>query len=76
MKLLNQQKKEAELLKSKIIENAKNDIEMLNKQFNEQKAYEESKMKKEVVETYLNNLVKDIHLSSEEVANIVTKKVG
>jgi F-type H+-transporting ATPase subunit b len=69
-------KKEVELLKSKIIENAKNDIEMLNKQFNEQKAYEESKMKKEVVETYLNNLVKDIHLSSEEVANIVTKKVG
>jgi len=74
--IINTAKKEAELLKTKIVENAKNDIEMLNKQFNEQKAYEESKMKKEVVETYLNNLVKDIHLSSEEVANIVTKKVG
>jgi F-type H+-transporting ATPase subunit b len=69
-------KKEAELIKSKILENAKHEVEMLHKQFNEQKAYEESKMKKEVVEDYLNNLVKDIHLSSEEVANIVTKKVG
>jgi len=69
-------KKEAEFIKSKIIENAKAEIVMLNRQFEDQKAYEESKMKKEVVETYLNNLVKDIHLSSEEVANIVTKKVG
>jgi F-type H+-transporting ATPase subunit b len=69
-------KKEAEILKENILENAKNEIAMLNKQFEEQKAYEESKMKKEVVEAYLNNLAKDIHLSSEEVANIVTKKVG
>jgi len=49
---------------------------MLNKQFEDYKSYEESKMKKEVVTDYLNDLVKDIHLSSEEVANIVTKKVG
>jgi F-type H+-transporting ATPase subunit b len=69
-------KKEAEILKEKILENANAEIAMLHKQFEEQKAYEESKMKKEVVEAYLNNLVKDIHLSSEEVANIVTKKVG
>ncbi len=69
-------KKEAELIKSKVIENAKAEIAMLHRQFEEQKAYEESKMKKEVVEAYLKNLVKDIHLSSEEVANIVTKKVG
>jgi len=74
--IVNSAKKEAELLKKQVLEGAKSEIEMLNKQFNEQKAYEESKMKKEVVETYLNNLVKDIHLSSEEVANIVTKKVG
>jgi len=69
-------KKEVEIIKAKIIENAQNEIELLNRQFNEQKAYEEAKMKKEVIENYLNNLVKDIHLSSEEVANIVTKKVG
>jgi len=69
-------KKEAELLKTRIIENAKNEMETLNKQLNDYKSYEENKMKKEVVEVYLNNLVKDIHLSSEEVANIVTKKVG
>jgi len=69
-------KKEAEILKANILENAKLEIEMLHKQFEDQKAYEESKMKKEVVESYLSDLVKDIHLSSEEVANIVTKKVG
>ena len=69
-------KKESELLKSNIIINAQNEIEILNKQFSEYKVYEESKMKKEVVGSYLDNLVKDIHLSSEEVANIVTKKVG
>jgi F-type H+-transporting ATPase subunit b len=68
--------KETEILKSKIIESAKNEIVMLNKQFEDYKSYEESKMKKEVVAEYLNELVKDIHLSSEEVANIVTKKVG
>jgi len=69
-------KKEAEILKAKILDNAKAEIEMLHRQFADQKSYEESIMKKEVVEAYLNNLVKDIHLSSEEVANIVTKKVG
>jgi len=74
--IVNTAKKEADLLKNRVLETAKAEIEMLNKQFNEQKAYEETKMKKEVVELYLNNLVKDIHLSSEEVANIVTKKVG
>jgi F-type H+-transporting ATPase subunit b len=68
--------KETEILKSRIIESAKNEIAMLNKQFEDYKSYEESKMKKEVVAEYLNELVKDIHLSSEEVANIVTKKVG
>jgi F-type H+-transporting ATPase subunit b len=69
-------KKETEIIKGKIMENANGEIDMLNRQFDEQKAYEESKMKQEVVETYLNALVKDIHLSSDEVANIVTKKVG
>jgi F-type H+-transporting ATPase subunit b len=74
--IINTAKKEAVLLKEQIITQANQEIEILNKNFAEQKAYEESKMKKEVVEAYLNNLVKDIHLSSEEVANIVTKKVG
>ena len=68
--------KEVEILKLNIIKSAKNEIAMLNKQFEDYKSYEESKMKKEVVTDYLNDLVKDIHLSSEEVANIVTKKVG
>ena len=69
-------KKEVELIKSKVLDNAKMEIAALNKQFTEEKEYAESKMKQEVVESYLKTLVKDIHLSSEEVASIVTKKVG
>ena len=57
-------------------ENYKNSTKGKTLNEEEYKQYEESKMKKEVVTNYLNNLVKDIHLSSEEVANIVTKKVG
>jgi F-type H+-transporting ATPase subunit b len=69
-------KKEAEILKTQTLETAKNEIAMLNKQFEDFKEYEESRIKKEVVESYLKDLAKDIHLSSEEVATIVTKKVG
>jgi len=69
-------KKEVELIKAKALESAKMEIKALNKQFIEEKEYAENKMKQETVETYLKTLTKDIHLSSEEVANIVTKKVG
>ena len=68
--------KEVEIIKSNILNSAKAEVEAMQKQFNDYKSFEESKMKKEVVKGYLDNLVKDIHLSSEEVANIVTKKVG
>jgi len=68
--------KEIEILKSQIVATAKNEIAILNKQFEDFKTYEESRIKKEVVESYLKDLTKDIHLSSEEVATIVTKKVG
>jgi len=69
-------KKEANILKSQILESAKKEVEVLNKGFEDYKFYEKSKLKKEVVKSYLIELTKDIHLTSEEVANIVTKKVG
>ncbi len=68
--------KEVEIIKSNILNSAKAEVEAMEKQLNDYKTFEENKMKKEVVKDYLNNLAKDIHLSSEEVANIVTKKVG
>jgi len=68
--------KEVEIIKAQTLAVAKNEVEMLNKQFKDFKVYEESRIKKEVVELYLKDLTKDIHLSSEEVSNIVTKKVG
>jgi F-type H+-transporting ATPase subunit b len=68
--------KEAEVIKNQILSTAKSEVAMLNKQFEDYKIYEESRVKKEVVEAYLKELTKDIHLSSDEVASIVTKKVG
>jgi len=68
--------KETDIIKAQSLEVAKNEITMLNKQFEDFKTYEESRIKKEVVGLYLKDLTKDIHLSSEEVASIVTKKVG
>ena len=68
--------KEVEIIKEQTLDVAKNEIAMLNKQFEDFKTYEESRIKKEVVESYLKDLTKDIHLSSEEVATIVAKKVG
>ena len=68
--------KEVDIIKNQTLEVAKNEISMLNRQFEDFKTYEEAKVKKEVVESYLKDLTKDIHLSSEEVATIVTKKVG
>jgi len=67
--------KEVELIKNQILATAKNEVKLLNKQFEEYKIYEESRTKQEVVSSYLDSLVKDIHLSSDEVANIVTKRI-
>jgi F-type H+-transporting ATPase subunit b len=67
--------KEVDLIKNQILATATNEIELLNKQFEEYKKYEEARLKQEVVSSYLDNLVKDIHLSSDEVANIVTKRI-
>ncbi len=66
-------KKEAELLEGKIKVQTEEEIKILQKQFEEFKKYETQKAKKEVVETFLNETVKDLHITSEDAAKLILK---
>ena len=66
-------KKEAELLESKIKAQTEEEIKILQKQFEEFKKYETQKAKKEVVEAFLNETLKDIHITSEDAAKLILK---
>jgi len=69
-------KKEAELIENKIKEQLEEEIKILQKQFEEFKKYETQKTKKEVVEEFLKEILKDIHISSEDAAKLILKKVA
>ncbi len=69
-------KKEAELLETKIKAQTEEEIKILQKQFEEFKKYETQKAKKEVVETFLDETLKDIHVTSEDAAKLILKKVA
>jgi len=66
-------KKEAELLESKIKAQTEEEIKILQKQFEEFKKYETQKAKKEVVEAFLNETLRDIHITSEDAAKLILK---
>ncbi len=66
-------KKEAELLEAKIKVQTEEEIKILQKQFEEFKKYETQKAKKEVVEAFLNETLKDIHITSEDAAKLILK---
>ncbi len=71
-------KKEAELLSQKIKDDTKNDILMLEKNFEEQKKYEKRKMQKELVAKVLGQVFdsKESQLKQDEILNIMLKKVS
>jgi len=69
-------KKEAELIDKKIKDQVEEEIKILQKQFEEYKKYETQKAKKEVVEIFLEETLKDIHISSEDAAKLILKKVA
>jgi len=69
-------KKEAELLEAKIKAQTEEEIKILQKQFEEFKKYETQKAKKEVVAEFLNEALKDIHITSEDAAKLILKKVA
>jgi F-type H+-transporting ATPase subunit b len=66
-------KNEAEHVYNKIIEETKAELEMLEKHFEESKQAEIRKAKREAIKAFLEDVLKDVHLSSEDAAKLVLK---
>jgi len=66
-------KKEAEHIYNSILEEAKGELEMFEKHFEEAKAAEIRKAKREAIKAFLEDVLKDIHLTSEDAAKLVLK---
>ncbi|MBK1971338.1 F0F1 ATP synthase subunit B [Campylobacter sp. TTU-622] len=75
---LNHAKKEAELLVQKIKNETQNEIDLLNKYFEEQKNYETKKIEKEIISQILSELFKESNtiLKQNDMIDIVMKKVS
>jgi len=66
-------KLEAKHLEEKIKAQTEEEIALLQKQFEEYKNLQTNKIKKEAVEEFLKEVLKDIHISSEDAAKLVLK---
>jgi len=66
-------KKEASLIESKIKTAAEEEIKVFEKHFEEFKESEKNRLKREVVKEFLDETLKDIHISSEDAAKIILK---
>jgi len=71
--IIEDSQKEAEYIYNMIIEETKTEIEMIQKHFEEAKQAEIKKAKREAVKAFLQNVLKDVHLSSEDAAKLVLK---
>ena len=69
-------KKEAEVIYNDIIKEAKEEVELYKKHFEEFKEIEIKKAKQEALKEFLEDVLKDIHITSEDAAKIVLKKVA
>ncbi len=69
-------KKEANLVSEKILNSAKEEINIKRKHFEEYKENEIKKAKRRAVKEFLTSVFEDVHLSSEDAAKIVLKKVA
>ncbi|MCR6586492.1 F0F1 ATP synthase subunit B [Campylobacter insulaenigrae] len=71
-------KKEAEILASKIENETKTELSILEKSFQEHKKYEIRKMEKEVINSVLEEVFKDdnSYLKQEDIINIMMKKAS
>jgi len=74
--IIKDSKKEAELIYNNIIKEAKEEVELYKKHFEEFKEIEIKKAKKEAVKEFLEDVLKDVHITSEDAAKIVLKKVA
>ncbi|WP_297193531.1 F0F1 ATP synthase subunit B [uncultured Campylobacter sp.] len=68
--------KEAELMAKKIKSDAKNDMLILEKTYDEQQNYELRKMQKDVVSAALAQIFDDSSLKQDDIINIMLKKVS
>ena len=66
-------KKEAEFLQNKIKTQTEEEIAILQKHFEEFKELEAKKVKKEAVKRFLEETLKDVHISSDEAAKLILK---
>lgn len=71
-------KKESEILAEQIRSNAKEELVLLQRHFEEQKEYEWRKMKREVVSHIITELFnnKDVRLTQEDIIDIMMKKAS
>ena len=66
-------KKEAELIENKIKAQLEEEIQILQKHFEEFKINEIKKTKQEAIREYLNEIFDEVHISSEDAAKIILK---
>jgi F-type H+-transporting ATPase subunit b len=66
-------KSEAVIIANKIHEHGKLELTAMEKLFEDYKENEIRKAKKEIVKKYLEDILKDIHISSEDAAKIILK---
>ncbi|WP_457560524.1 F0F1 ATP synthase subunit B family protein [Caminibacter sp.] len=71
--ILENAKKEAEYIENKIKAQIEEEIKILEKHFEEYKEAEIRKAKQESVKEYLNEIFKDVHLTSEDAAKLILK---
>jgi len=71
--IIEDSKKEAEHIYNSILEETKAELEMLEKHFEEAKVAEIRKAKREAIKAFLEDVLKDVHLSSEDAAKLVLK---
>ncbi len=64
---------EAEHIYNTIIAQAKEELVLMEKHFEEAKIAEIKKAKREAVKAFLEDVLKDVHLSSEDAAKLVLK---
>ncbi len=66
-------RKEAEFIESKIKAQLEEEIKLLEKHFEEYKEAEIRKTKQEAVKEYLQEIFKDVHITSEDAAKLILK---
>jgi len=66
-------KNESKIISNNIMETTKLELEAMDKMFETFKESEVRKAKKEVVKEFMNNVLKDIHISSEDAAKLILK---